>query len=183
MTELLWEYGPMALPREYAAQRCSMARALEVVGERWSLLIVRDAFFGVRRFSDFHRHLRIPRAVLTERLEFLVAQGVLARTPGPGRRREYRLTDKGLALWPVVRSLTDWGDGHYSPSGLRRVFTHGGCGGDVDAAGRCGRCGKPVSVSETVSAPGPGFEHPDPDADPVSVALSRPRSLLQPIPG
>lgn len=96
-----------------------MARALEVVGERWSLLLVRDAFFGMRRFSDFNRHLRIPRAVLTERLGFLVSQGVLARTPGPGRRREYRLTDKGLALWPVVRSLTEWGDAHYAPGGGR----------------------------------------------------------------
>jgi len=173
----------MVLPREYVAQRCSMARALEVVGERWSLLLVRDAFFGVRRFSDFNRHLRIPRAVLTERLGFLVSQGVLARTPGPGRRREYRLTDKSLALWPVVRSLTEWGDAHYAPGGPRRVFSHAGCGGDVDAAGRCRRCAEPVSASATVSAPGPGFEHPGPDCDPVSVALSRPRSLLRPFPG
>ena len=172
----------MALPREYLGQRCSMARALEVVGERWSLLVVRDAFFGVRRFSDFSRHLGIPRAVLTERLEFLVTEGVLERAPGPGRRSEYALTDKGLALWPVIRSLSEWGDTHYSPDGPRRVFTHGGCGGDVDAAGRCARCGEPVPVDRIVTAPGPGLEPPRPDADPVSRGLRRPRPLLMPLP-
>lgn len=170
------------LPRDYHGQRCSMARALEIVGERWSLLVVRDAFFGVRRFSDFSRHLGIPRAVLTERLERLVAEGVLARVPGPGRRSEYALTDKGLALWPVVRSLTEWGDAHYSPRGPRRLFTHAGCGGDVDAGGRCTRCAGSVAVAETVTAPGPGYDGPGPDADPVGVALATPRPLLEPMP-
>src|ERR1700684_1700595 len=66
----------MPLPHDYAIQQCSLARALEVVGERWTLLIVRDAFFGVRRFGDFAHHLRIPRAVLAQRLETLVAHGV-----------------------------------------------------------------------------------------------------------
>src|SRR6201996_7486183 len=95
----------MALPKDYTGEGCSLARALEVVGERWTLLIVRDAFFGVRRFSDFAAHLDIPRAVLTHRLAALVGAGVLAAAPGPHGHDEYSLTAKGLDLWPVVRSL------------------------------------------------------------------------------
>jgi DNA-binding HxlR family transcriptional regulator len=172
----------MALPREYASQSCSMARALEIVGERWSLLIVRDAFFGVRRFSDFSAHLRIPRAVLTERLDFLVTEGVLERVPGTGRRFSYALTPKGLGLWPVVRSLAEWGDLHYGPRGPRRVFTHAACGGVVDSGGRCARCAEAVPVQATVMSPGPGFEQPGEGADAVSVALAEPRQLLLPVP-
>jgi DNA-binding HxlR family transcriptional regulator len=107
----------MPLPRDYTGQQCSLARALEVIGERWTLLIVRDAFFGVRRFGDLADHLGIPRAVLSERLGSLVDSGVLAGNPGAHGHTEYVLTGKGLALWPVVRSLLEWGDEHYSPSG------------------------------------------------------------------
>ncbi|MFC4945920.1 winged helix-turn-helix transcriptional regulator [Pseudonocardia sp. GCM10023141] len=171
----------MALPREYAQQACSMARTLEVVGERWSLLIVRDAFFGVRRFNDFSGHLAVPRAVLTERLAFLVAEGVLDRVPGPGRRFEYELTDKGLALWPVVRALAYWGDTFYSPHGARRVFEHAGCGGAVNRGGRCVACGAAVAVAATTMRPGPGFEQLREDADPISVVLAQPRLLLEPV--
>ncbi|GAA3229788.1 helix-turn-helix domain-containing protein [Pseudonocardia petroleophila] len=172
----------MVLPRDYHGQRCSMARALEVVGERWSLLVVRDAFFGVRRFSDFSRHLGIPRAVLTDRLDRLVTEGVLERVPGPGQRSEYALTAKGIALWPVLRALTEWGDDHYAPAGPRRVFTHAGCGGDVGVDGTCARCGDAVPVGATVTAPGPGWEPPGPGADAVSHALGRPHPLLAPLP-
>jgi DNA-binding HxlR family transcriptional regulator len=84
----------MALRKDYAGQRCSLSRALEVVGERWTLPIVRDAFFGVRRFGDFAAHLGIPRAVLTERLETLRAAGVLAETRGGHGYREYVRTGK-----------------------------------------------------------------------------------------
>ena len=107
----------MTLPKDYADDRCSMARALEVVGERWTLLIVRDAFFGVRRFGDFAAHLEIPRAVLTSRLAALVEAGVLALVPGAHGHDEYALTGKGRDLWPVVRSLLVWGDEHYSDVG------------------------------------------------------------------
>ncbi len=90
----------MALPKDYAGEGCSLARALEIVGERWTLLIVRDAFFGVRRFGDFAAHLAIPRAVLTHRLSALVEAGVLTIVPGPHGHDEYALTGKGLDLWP-----------------------------------------------------------------------------------
>ena len=109
-----WYHRAMALPKDYAGQRCSLSRALEVVGERWTLLIMRDAFFGVRRFGDFAAHLGVPRAVLTERLESLREAGVLAETRGSHGYGEYVLTGKGLSLWPVVRDLLSRGDEYYS---------------------------------------------------------------------
>jgi DNA-binding HxlR family transcriptional regulator len=171
----------MALPREYTNQACSMVRALEIVGERWTLLIVRDAVFGVRRFSDFVEHLGIPRAVLTERLEFLIGEGVLERVPGPGKRSEYELTAKGRGLWPVVRALSAWGDEHYAPDGRRRVFVHAGCEGEVAQSGTCLRCGAEVPLAETVMTPGPGLAPPSPEDGQVSALLARPRQLLQPV--
>src|ERR1700678_2543451 len=102
----------MALPKDYAGQRCSLSRALEIVGERWTLLIVRDAFFGVRRFGDFAAHLDIPRAVLTARLATLTEAGVLAVVPGAHGHDEYALTGKGADLWPAVRALLAWGGEH-----------------------------------------------------------------------
>lgn len=171
----------MALPREYTHQACSMARALEVIGERWTLLIVRDAVFGVRRFSDFLEHLGIPRAVLTERLEFLVSEAVLTRVPGPGKRSEYELTAKGLALWPVIRGLASWGDEYYAPAGRRRVFVHESCGGEVTPTGTCLRCGADVPVAETVMTPGPGLPPPSPQDDQVTATLAHPHRLLAPM--
>jgi len=88
----------VALPREYAAESCPIARSLEIVGERWTLLVVRDAFYGVRRFSDFRAHLGIPKAVLSERLSLLVDQGVLTKAAGSRGRDEYVLTPKGRRL-------------------------------------------------------------------------------------
>jgi DNA-binding HxlR family transcriptional regulator len=87
----------MALRTDYAGQSCSAARALEVVGERWTLLIIRDAFYGIRRFSDFIARLRIPRAVLTNRLRSLVDEGVLDRVHAPSGHDEYQLTSGDLA--------------------------------------------------------------------------------------
>src|ERR1700727_1797717 len=133
----------MALPNDYAGQACSLARSLEIIGERWTLLIVRDAFWGVRRFADFIDHLGIPRAVLASRLKTLVAAGVLTRVAGE-RHLEYELTDKGAALWPVVLSLMGWGDDFCAPGGPRRLFRHAADGGQVDHSGRCDACAKPV---------------------------------------
>ena len=92
----------MPLPSTYADRNCSLARTLEVVGERWTLLIVRDAFFGVRRFSDFAAHLVIPRAVLTHRLASLVEEGVLAVAPGPHGHDEYELTANPTPNWRIA---------------------------------------------------------------------------------
>lgn len=91
---------------------CGIARSLDVLGDWWTLLIVRDAFFGVRRFADFQRHLGIARNVLTQRLRHLVEHGILERVDvgRHGERFEYRLTEKGEALLPVLTTLREWGD-------------------------------------------------------------------------
>jgi len=171
----------MALPNDYAGQACSLARTLEIVGERWTLLIVRDAFYGVRRFGDFAAHLGIPRAVLAERLKSLTAAGVLARVPADGAHQEYELTVKGTSLWPAVRALTAWGDEHYAPAGPRRLLRHADDEGPVGADGRCTRCGTAVDVRDTVVAPGPGLDSAGPAQDAVSTALARPHRLLEPL--
>ena len=92
------------LGKDYQRQDCSLARALEAIGERWTLLIVRDAFYGVRRFSDFQAHLDVPKAVLSDRLSGLVDDGILERRPDPDRtgRHLYELTAAGRDLWPVL---------------------------------------------------------------------------------
>ena len=116
----------MPLGTDYARQDCSLARSLEVVGERWTLLILRDAFFGVRRFSEFQGHLDISRAVLSTRLEALVADGLLTRT-GEGHP-EYELTEEALGLWPALFALGQWGERRTTPGRPRRLYRHVGCG-------------------------------------------------------
>jgi DNA-binding HxlR family transcriptional regulator len=171
----------MTLPKDYAGEPCSLARALEVVGERWTLLIVRDSFFGVRRFGDFAAHLDIPRAVLTDRLTTLVDAGVLALVPGAHGHDEYVLTAKGADLWPAVRALLAWGDEHYSAVGPRRVFRHAADDGDVAASGVCTACGAIVGSADLVVVPGPGLAAIPPKPDPVSAVLNAPHRLRQPI--
>jgi DNA-binding HxlR family transcriptional regulator len=171
----------MPLPHDYDGQACSLARSLEIVGERWTLLIVRDAFYGVRRFGDFVSHLEIPRAVLTSRLRALVSEGVMTRVPGPGGHDEYELTDKGTRLWPAVRELMAWGDEFYSPRGPRRVLRHITDGGALDTHGTCESCGATVEAGDTIIEPGPGFERDGRRDDPVSSTFANPRRLLEPL--
>jgi DNA-binding HxlR family transcriptional regulator len=170
----------MALPRDYAAQPCSLARTLEIVGERWTLLIVRDAFYGVRSFGDFADHLQIPRAVLTDRLTALVGAGVLHKV-AHGRRFHYELTPKGVSLWPTVHALIQWGDEHYAPEGPRRLFLHATDDQPLDAAGVCTGCGRAVTPADILIKPGPGADTPHPDEDTVTAALRRPHRMLEPL--
>jgi DNA-binding HxlR family transcriptional regulator len=147
------------LKREYDTQVCSIARALEIVGERWSLLILRSVLLGVHRFDDLLDALGITRSVLTARLQRLVAEGVLERVPYQQRplRHEYRATAKGRELWPVLVHLLRWGDEHYpEPAGPPRVLEHRGCGGGPDAHLMCDRCGEPLAYGEVAARPGPG---------------------------
>lgn len=171
----------MALPRTYVGENCAVARSLEVIGERWTLLIVRDAFYGVCRFSDFRDHLGIPRAVLTERLNLLVEHDILARTTAASGRDEYSLTEKGQQLWPTIWSLISWGNEYYVPDGLRRTFTHAGCEGTVGRDGLCQACRARPEPGELVLGPRrqarPGGEK----ADLVSRALSVPHRLFEPM--
>jgi DNA-binding HxlR family transcriptional regulator len=170
----------MALGKDYATQECSIARALEIVGERWTLLVVRDALYGVRRYNDFLVHLGIPRAVLAARLQALTAEGILEkrRYQESPPRDEYVLTDRGIALWPTLRSLGLWGREHFSESRLR-YFRHAACGTELGPYGECPACAMVVPVPDVEMTPGPGLD-PDP-ADPVSRALLGPRRLLEPI--
>jgi DNA-binding HxlR family transcriptional regulator len=105
------------LEREYPGQNCSLARALEIVGERWTLLIIRDAFLGLRRFDQFQASLGIARNVLTDRLNWLVDEGVLERVRYGGRpiRHEYQLTPKGRDLLLPLTAFRQWGDKYLSP--------------------------------------------------------------------
>jgi DNA-binding HxlR family transcriptional regulator len=171
----------MALPREYARQDCALARALEVIGERWTLLIVRDAFYGVTRFSDFRDHLDIPRAVLSERLGLLVDHEILERTVAPSGRDEYALTTKGQRLWPTIRALLSWGNEYYVPDDRRRQFTHADCGGAVDGDGSCASCGAEPDPQQLILNPRPRKAGPAARDDQVSRALSAPHRLLDPV--
>ena len=171
----------MALPSDYPDQSCSLARSLEVVGQRWTLLILRDAFYGVQRFDDFASHLKIPRAVLSERLKSLTAAGLLEQVTGSTGRGEYRLSDKGTDLWPAVRALLAWGDEYYAPEGPRRVFQHAADEAPLDELCRCTACGARPAPHDTLVAPGPGLPAPSSDDDVVTAALARPHLLLIPV--
>ncbi|MEU6772815.1 helix-turn-helix domain-containing protein [Streptomyces sp. NPDC046759] len=170
----------MALGKDYATQQCSIARALEVIGERWTLLVVRDALYGVRRYNDFLVHLGIPRAVLAARLQTLTAEGIFEkrRYQQSPPRDEYVLTERGIALWPALRALGLWGREHLGETQLR-YFRHAACGTELGSYGECAACGVVVPVEDVVMEPGPGLDH-DP-ADPVSRALLKPRRLLEPL--
>jgi DNA-binding HxlR family transcriptional regulator len=151
------------LPRTYDSQNCSIARALEVLGDRWTLLVIRDAFLGVRRFDDFQADLGVARNVLADRLQRLVEEGILARRRYQERpeRFEYHLTDKGLDLWPVTMSLLHWGDRYYEADGGRpRVVRHRDCGGEVTRHLSCARCGAELGPRDVRAEPGPGARGP-----------------------
>jgi len=148
------------LNRTYDDQVCSIARALEVVGERWSLLILRDAFLGLRRFDDFQRSLGVARNVLADRLDRLVEAGVFERVRYTERppRFEYRLTKRGRDLYPVLFGLMRWGDKYAAPNGPPRVLLHRGCGGTPDDHLVCAKCGESLSVGQLETRAGPGVE-------------------------
>jgi DNA-binding HxlR family transcriptional regulator len=148
------------LKRDYDTQVCSIARALEVIGERWSLLIMRSVFLGIYRFDDLLADLGITRSVLTARLGHLVEEGVLERVPYQDRPRryEYKATEKGWKLLPAIVHLMRWGDEYYPDEhGLPRVIEHAGCGGAPDDNLLCDRCGVPVGRGNVVIRPGPAL--------------------------
>jgi DNA-binding HxlR family transcriptional regulator len=147
------------LHRDYPDQTCSIARSLEVIGERWTLLILRDAVAGMTRFEEFQESLGIASNVLTNRLKLLCDEHVLERVRDPERpgRPKYILTGKGRELAPALLVLMKWGDRHYpEPGGPPRLTAHVGCGGNIGADFRCDRCGKPYAPGEIEFLPGPG---------------------------
>jgi DNA-binding HxlR family transcriptional regulator len=168
----------VALPREYTEEICPIARSLEIVGERWTLLVVRDAFYGVRRFSDFRAHLNIPKAVLSERLSLLVDEGVFAKEASSGGRDEYVLTAKGRRLWPAIWSLVSWGNENYVDQSHRRTYRHADCGGRIGPDRVCGQCRQLPDVADLVLHPP---RRPRDHNDAVSMELRRPHRMLEPV--
>ncbi|MCK2239201.1 MULTISPECIES: helix-turn-helix domain-containing protein [unclassified Crossiella] len=171
----------MALKSDYANQECAIARTLEIIGERWTPLILRDCFFGLRRFTDLHRHLGLPRAVLSARLESLVGAGVLERSEYQPGRHEYLLTERGQELWPVLTAMLAWGDKHLSPNGPRVLQRHTVCGQDLRPGAPCQTCETVPPLTEIEIRRGPGRPH-HPNPDQVEQALRDGHTLLTPLP-
>jgi DNA-binding HxlR family transcriptional regulator len=149
------------LRHDYPGQACSIAKSLEVIGERWSLLIVRDVLNGNRRFGEIQSSLGVARNVLSARLQHLVDEDILERRAyqESPTRHEYFLTEKGLDLWPSLIALLGWGDRHSSdPGGPPKLIFHKVCGGPVSDRGICERCGKVLNARDARQLPGPGME-------------------------
>ncbi|MCR9106497.1 MAG: helix-turn-helix transcriptional regulator [Gammaproteobacteria bacterium] len=139
-------------------QTCSVARALSVVGERWTMLILRDAFLGTRRFDQFQKNLGVTRHRLSERLGKLVDNGVLTKVAYQERplRHEYRLTRKGLGLYPVMMSLARWGDDWMDKgAGAPLEYVHQPCGHRTQATLTCNACAEPLRPQEVTPRLGP----------------------------
>jgi DNA-binding HxlR family transcriptional regulator len=152
---------------------CSIARTLDVVGEWWTLLILRDALRGTRRFDDFHDSLGMARSVLTARLKKLTDEGVLEklRYRDHPPRYEYQLTDKGQALFPVIAALLHWGDDWIQgPDTAPARLVHADCGQSMHPELICPHCGGIVSAVNTRTVPGPGAGAPSPSPQPASLA-------------
>ena len=146
---------------DWSVDNCTVQRALAVLGDRWSFVVLREVFNGVRRFDDMRARTAIPRQVLTDRLARLVTQGLLRRHPyreeGQRERHEYRLTRKGLDLYPTLVALNEWGTRYYAdPEGSPLEFAHRGCGGEVVTALRCVHGHDVERLTDVVPRPGPG---------------------------
>ena len=146
---------------DYDTANCNIAAALAVVGEKWTFLVLREAFNGVRRFDDIQRRTGAPRQLLSNRLAKLVAEGILRRVPyredGQRARSEYRLTEKGIDLFPVMAALLAWGDKHAAwPGGPAVVLTHRDCGSDVYLELTCADGHVLGSARDVTPLPGPG---------------------------
>ena len=148
------------LGKTYDGEVCSMARALEVVGERWSLIIIRDALFaGSTRYTDFQRTLGIATNVLKDRLDGFVEAGIMRRHRYSEQPElyEYLLTDKGRDLAPALIALTHWGDRWAAPYGPPMLYSHNVCGSPVHHAVVCDACGRLEDPNQVKARPGPGM--------------------------
>ncbi|MGH3732452.1 MAG: winged helix-turn-helix transcriptional regulator [Acidimicrobiales bacterium] len=144
--------------KSFADMDCSVAQCLEVIGEWWSMLIIRDTFIGVTRFEDFQRRLGISRNILGDRLASLVEAEVLVRVPYSEHppRYDYRLTQKGRDLWPVLTAMRQWGDQYAAPNGPPIELLHRSCGHASHAEMSCAWCGERLTYRNVQAMPGPG---------------------------
>jgi DNA-binding HxlR family transcriptional regulator len=150
---------PAAL--DWSADNCTIGRAMEILGERWTVVVLREVFSGLRRFDEMRERTNIPRQVLSNRLALLVEQGILRRQPyqepGSRVRHEYRLTEKGLDLYPILVAVREWGDRYLAdPDGPALLTVHRDCGAPVRAELRCDEGHRLASAREAVPRPGPG---------------------------
>jgi DNA-binding HxlR family transcriptional regulator len=150
---------PAAL--DWSVDACTIGRAMGILGEKWTVVVLREVFTGVRRFADMRERTGIPRQVLTNRLASLVEHGVLRREPyqepGARIRHEYRLTAKGLDLYPVLTAVMEWGDRYLAdPSGPPLEMAHRDCGERVHTELHCARGHRIDDPREVAPRPGPG---------------------------
>lgn len=146
---------------------CSIGRAMEILGERWTFLILRESFYGVRRFSDMQRNLGIARNILSTRLQALVRAGILERRPyqSDPERFEYRLTRAGRDLYPAVITIMRWGDEHLLRDHGPPVVLRHACGHEAEPVVVCSHCGEPLHPHDVTPEPGPGASsEPEPVA-------------------
>ncbi|MHA3982208.1 winged helix-turn-helix transcriptional regulator [Acinetobacter venetianus] len=145
---------------EIGDQPCSVARTLSVLGDRWTMLILRNAFMGVRRFDDFQRSLGLTRHVLSERLKRLVEHEILVKVPYVQRqeRFEYQLSEKGLDLYPIILAMVQWAD-KWMDLGMGKPleFTHKSCGKKINPKVVCSECNDAIHVQDVRVAAGPGY--------------------------
>ena len=168
---------------ELAEESCSVARTVSVIGDRWTLVILRDCFLRVRRFGQFQERLGIPRHSLADRLRKLVKLKILRRVPYQTKpqRHEYRLTERGLALHPVLLSLAHWGDVHMAgKKGRPLLHQHASCGQTFDPVMTCSACGEPVNPRQVHVHRGPGAADPRHLPSPATAAAARRRPPAQP---
>jgi DNA-binding HxlR family transcriptional regulator len=153
---------PMSQPAalDWSTENCSVARTLEIIGEKWTLVVLREVFQGVRRFEDMRARTQIPRQVLSTRLASLVDDQILRRQPyrqpGQRERQEYRLTQKGIDLHPVLLSLMTWGDRYLAdPDGPSLELYHRDCGAPVELELRCSAGHGDLTARQVRPRPGP----------------------------
>jgi DNA-binding HxlR family transcriptional regulator len=144
----------------YQASNCTIARTLQILGDKWTLLIIRESFYGATRFEQFHRVLNCPRNLLSERLNRLVEEKIFEksqyRDSGSRTRKEYRLTDKGRELRPILLSLMQWGDRYEAdPEGPPVIARHAGCGSPLQLKIECAGCHGSIELDDVELVPGP----------------------------
>lgn len=146
---------------ELGNQPCSIARTIAVIGDRWTMMILRDCFNGSKRFDEFQNSLGISRTIVTHRLSLLLEEGVLKKLPYQEKplRYEYKLTEKGLDLYPILMSMFRWGDKHYAEeAGPPLLFQHTTCGHEFNSVLCCGACGDEITPHDVKVTAGPGLK-------------------------
>jgi DNA-binding HxlR family transcriptional regulator len=139
---------------------CSIARTASLIGDRWTLVILRQAFAGIRRFDDLQRSLGVSPALLSNRLTLLVDAGLLAKRPYADVRRtrhEYALTERGMGAYTLLQAMRAWGDEHLAPDGPFMYYTHTGCGGHAEVTLACEDCGQELTARDITPLRGPGW--------------------------